>query len=279
MVLNEKQKNLFFILPAIVYITILSFYPSIQAVYNSFQTPRTSFTLFNYHEIAFFDLGSAIMNTVIVTVLALLLQFVLGFIIATILTKEFFGKRTFSVLFLIPFGVATVVAAYVFSNVFTYTGGYANSFLHIFGINSIDWIGPYWNAVFSLVVSDSWKNTPIVALILLAGMNSISPDIYNAAMIDGAGPVSRFFRVTLPNLSSYIAIALIIRGVSEFNIFAMALLIFPHKLLTTLTYAFYNGTTSDYLAYASATILLAFVLVFTGIVIIMRNRSARRTNQ
>ncbi len=276
MVLSEKQKNLFMILPAIVYIVALSFYPSIVAVIESFKTPRSSFTLFNYQEISIFNLHSAIVNTVVVTGLALLFQFVLGFIIATILTKEFAGRKVFSVLFLIPFGVATVVAGFVFFNVFTYSGGYANSFLNIFGIAPISWENSYATSVLGLVISDSWKNTPIVALILFAGMSSISPDVYHASTIDGAGPFSRFFRITLPNLSSYIAIALIIRGVSEFNIFAMALLLFPYKLLTTLTYAFYSGTTSDYLAYASATILLSFILVFTGIVMLMRNRSSRR---
>lgn len=274
MALSEKQKNLFMILPAIVYIVALSFYPSILAVAESFKTPKSSFTLFNYHEISFFNLNSAIINTVVVTGFALLFQFVLGFIIASILTKEFAGRKVFSVLFLIPFGVATVVAGFVFYNVFTYSGGYANSFLHLLGISPISWQNSYITSVIGLVISDSWKNTPIVALILFAGMSSISPDIYHASTIDGAGPISRFFRITLPNLSSYIAIALIIRGVSEFNIFAMALLLFPYKLLTTLTYAFYTGTNSDYLAYASATVLLAFILVFTGIVMLMRNRSS-----
>lgn len=274
MVLTERKKNIFLILPAVIYIAVLSFYPSIMAVYESFQTPRAHFTLLNYHEISFFDLGSAIVNTVVVTALALLLQFVLGFIIASILTKEFRGRKTFSVLFLIPFGIATVVSGFVFYNIFTYTGGYANSILHLLGLPTVSWENSFGTSVFGLVVADSWKNTPIVALILYAGMSSISPDIYHASTIDGAGPFSRFFRVTLPNLSSYIAIALIIRGVSEFNIFAMALLIFPYKLLTTLTYGFYTGTNSDYLAYAAATILLAFILVFTGIVMFMRNRSA-----
>ena len=73
-------------------------------------------------------------------------------------------------------------------------------------------------------------------------MSSISPDIYAAAKVDGAGAISRFIHITLPNLSGYIAIALIIRGISEFNIFAMALVIFPHVLLTTLAFGLYTET-------------------------------------
>ncbi|TRM84121.1 sugar ABC transporter permease, partial [Sulfolobus sp. F3] len=110
--------------------------------------------------------------------------------------------------------------------------------------------------------ADSWKNTPIVALILLAGMMSIPKDLYYAASLDGAGPVRRFFYVTLPNLKSYIAIALIIRGVSEFNIFALPLVLigFHPLILTTLAYELYS-TTTIYLSSAAAVILLAFISV------------------
>lgn len=282
--INEKWKNLAFIVPAVAYIVLISFLPTILAVRGGFQTNLSQWTTVNYLQIWQLKAGNAIVNTAVVTGLALLVQFILGFIIATILTKEFFGKRTFSVLYLLPFGVATVVAGFVFSNIFTYTGGYANSMLtllgiyHLFGITSINWLTAYWNATFSLVISDSWKNTPIVALILLAGMNSISPDIYNQALIDGAGPVSRFFKITLPNLSSYIAIALIIRGISEFNIFAIALLLYRFPLLTVMTYGFFNGGGTYYESYATATILLAFILIFAGIVIFNRSRQYKVQN-
>ena len=283
--IEEKWKSVAFIVPAVAYMVILSFIPSIEAVLGGFQTRVSPFTTINYTELEQLGLSRAIVNTAIVTGLALLVQFILGFMIATVLTKSFIGKRSFSVLFLLPFGVATVVAGFVFSNIFTYTGGYANSLLtatgiyHFFGIKSVDWLSAYWNATFSLVISDSWKNTPIVALILLAGMNSISPDVYNQAYIDGAGPFSRFFRITLPNLSGFIAIALIIRGVSEFNIFAIALLLYTQfPLLTTMAYGFFNGGGTDYEAYAASTILLAFILIFAGIIIYNRSRSFKIQN-
>lgn len=277
--ISEKWKNVAFIIPAVAYIVILSFYPSGYAVYGSFQTRLSTFTTVNYKEIAQLHLVASIYNTVIVTLTALGFQFLLGFAIATILTKEFFGKKAFSVLFLIPFGVATVVSGFVFSYIFTTNaGGYANTILVSLGFNQVNWVTSFWNGVLSLVIADSWKNTPIVALILLAGMNSISPDVYHQAVIDGAGPASRFFRITLPNLGGYIAIALIIRGVSEFNIFAMALLLFHFQLLTTITYSLYDGGGTVYEAYAAATILLAFILVFTGIILYNRNREFRIQN-
>lgn len=270
------------ILPAVIYVIYLAFYPAIEAVYGSFRVESGAFTLYNYHFVnttfnltKFFKVGvSPITNTFIVTASALILQFIFAFIIATLLSKPFKGRAAFSAIFLIPFGVATIVTGVVFHSMFARYGGYVNSFLVLIGLHPVDWAGSYIASLFVLILADSWKNTPIVALILLAGMTSISPDLYSQSMVDGAGVFQRFIRVTLPNLKGFIAIALMIRGISEFNIFAMALLLYPYQLLTTMTYSLYD-TVNAHPAYAGATILLAFVLVFAAIIMIYRGKYGR----
>ena len=272
---KENYTAYLMVVPAVAYVVIFSFYPSLQAVYGSFQTPTRHFVLVNYKELGGLGVEDAIYNTVVVTLCALALQFTIALGIATLLTKEFRGKSFFQVSYIIPFGVATIVSVYVFGNIFEITGGYANAILRAVGLHPLEWTEHtnYWLNVLTLVIADSWKNTPIVAIILVSGMSTISPDIYAAAKVDGAGPISRFIHITLPNLSAYIAIALIIRGISEFNIFAMALLLFPHEILTTLVYGLFTTTFNDFLSYAAATVLLAFILVFATIVIIYRNRT------
>lgn len=277
---KEDYTAYLLILPAVAYVVFFSFIPSIQAVFGSFQTPTKSFVLNNYQILLQGqDLHNSIFNTIVVTLAALAIQFILGMAIAAILMKEFRGKQFFQVGFMIPFGVATIVASYTFgeSNIFAITGGYANTILRTVGLPQLQWLTPknYLLNVLSLVIADSWKNTPIVAIVLLAGMTTITPDIYAAATVDGAGSISRFFRITLPNLSNYIAIALIIRGVSEFNIFAMAQFLFPHKILTTLVFSFYGNIGTRYLAYAVATVLLAFIIVFATFVLIYRSWSQK----
>lgn len=260
---KESYTSFLFILPALGYVVYFSFYSAANAAYQSFQTPVSHFVLSNYEGLVGFGLASAILNTVAVTAGALALQFLVSFIVASVLTREFKGKRAFTTLFILPFGIATVVAAFSFMNIFATTGGYANSLLRLFGLGPVNWYGNWWLDVFSIVVADSWKNTPVVTLVLLAGMTTIPSDIYKAASIDGAGPLRRFSYITLPNLRNYVAIALIIRGVSEFNIFALPLILVGYNpaLLTTLTYEFYSTTASVYYSYASATVLLAFVFV------------------
>src|SRR5437773_8841285 len=113
-------------------------------------------------------------------------------------------------------------------------------------------------------------------MILLAGMTGISRELYNAAAIDGAGPVRRFFYVTLPNLRNFILIALVIRGISEFNIFALPLVLVGYNpsFLTTLAYEFYSTTSSIYYSYAASTILLTVVLVFAFVALKLRSTTS-----
>ena len=103
-------------------------------------------------------------------------------------------------------------------------------------------------------------------------MTGISQEIYNAAALDGAGPIRRFLFVTLPNLRNFILIALVIRGISEFNIFAIPLVLVEYNppFLTTLAYEFYSSTSSIYYSYAASTVLLAIVLVFTLVALKLR---------
>lgn len=268
---KESYTSFLFILPAIAYIAYFSIVPTITAVYQSFQTPLNSWVLSNYQGLQFFGLGAAITNTFIITFGALGFQFLLAFLVAGILTKQFRGKRAFTTLFIIPWGVATVVVGFSFSNIFQITGGYMNSFLQLIGIHSVAWLSTYASKVFVLVVSDAWKNTPIVALILLAGMTGISEEVYQAAAVDGAGPVRRFFYITIPNLRNFIIIALVIRGISEFNIFALPLILVGYHpvLLTTLAYQFFSSN-APYYSYAAATVLLAFILVFALVAVRFR---------
>ncbi|MEM3317831.1 MAG: sugar ABC transporter permease [Metallosphaera sp.] len=258
------------ILPAVAYITVFSFFPAIDAVYLSFLDPHGGFSLKNYQELGYFNVGGAILDTILVTVGALAIQLALGFLVASVISREFFGKRAFSIITIIPMGIATVVAAVTFSFIFQTSGGYANSVLHsLFNVN-VNWYQSPVSSLLVVMLADSWKNTPIISLILLAGLSSIPKELYYSAAIDGAGPIRRFIHITLPNLRSFIGVALIIRGVQEFNIFALPLiLIGDHPpLLTTLVYNLYTTTFPEVgLALAAATILLGFILVFMGAVI------------
>ena len=272
---KESYTSFIFVVPAVVYVAVFSVVPTIQAVYGSFESRLGALTLANYQGLIFFGLQGAVVNTLVISFGALALQFVLAFIFASIMKTQFRGNRVFTVLTIIPWGVATVVAAFAFANIFnpfSPLGGYSNSLLSFLGIPAVNWYSSYPLKVLVLVISDSWKNTPIVALILLAGMTGISPELYQAASVDGAGRVNRFLRITLPNLRNFIIIALVIRGISEFNIFALPLILVGTNpaLLTTMTYNLYSTSSGLGESYASSTILLTFILIFALIALRLR---------
>ena len=272
--IKNRYTPIFFILPLVIYIVTISFYPAFSGVFQAFHSPSTGqLTTSNFTALAHYGLISAIINTVILTAGALAIEFTFGFIIASILSKRFKGRTIFSTIYILPFGIATVVSAYTFSLIFPAVGGYANSFLALFGIHAINWYSSVYMTLFTTMLADAWKTTPIVALILLAGMSQISPELYNAAAVDGAGPLRRFLSITLPNMTDFVTIALIVRGISEFNIFALPLILFGYspKLLTTLTYSFYSTSATLYYSLAAATVLFAFVMGF-ALIIVFRNK-------
>jgi trehalose transport system permease protein len=272
---GDQLVPLIFVLPALIFVGALTFYPAFDAVYLSFQTPVLHNTLVNYDQLTYFQIKQVVVNTGIFTAGALAIQFGLGLAMALVLAQTFRGKGAVSTILLLPIGFATTVAAVSFSFIFSpSTGGYADSLLR--GVNLP---APYWystnaSSLVTVMISDSWKNTPLVMLILLAGLGTIPKSLYEAAAVDGAGPLRRFLFVTLPNLRGFIAIALIIRGIQEFNVFAMFLFLAPHLfVLSTLTYDLYAGPglpAGQSLAVAS--ILLGFVAIFIVIVLFAGGR-------
>ena len=266
-----RRSLIYFLLvvPALVYVVILSFIPAATVVFDSFQTPSEHYVLTNYIAISNAGLGNSILDTLFVSIGALLLQLVIAIFIANIMSKPFRGNKAFSVATIIPFGVSTIVAGFIFSIIFSAVGGFANSFLHLFGLHQVDW---YQNSIYEMAVvifSDYWKNTPLVALVIFSGLTSLSPIMFESAKVDGAGSLSRFRHIMLPNLLPSITVALLIRGVSEFNIFALPLVLIGYhpSLINTLVYEFYSSSSTIYYSYAAATVLLVIILAYAGVLI------------
>lgn len=271
MVKNSFKRNykyILFVLPALAYIIVLSFFPAASVIFLSFKTPKDTYSLSNYYAIKG-SLLKATFDTVIVSFGALLIQLFFAILIANVLIKSLKGNKIFSTIFIIPYGISTVVSAFIFSLIFASIGGFANSTLHSLGLTSIDWYKTQYSSMGIVMFADFWKNTPLVALILLGGLSSMNPAMLEAASIDGAGPLRRFIHITLPNLAPFIAIALLIRGVSEFNIFALPLVLIGYhpSLLNTLVYEYFTSISSVDYSYAAATILFVIIVAFAILVI------------
>jgi trehalose transport system permease protein len=272
---KEQIIAFLFVVPALVYVGVFAFYPAFDTISLSFQTRILSFTYFNYQSNVQSGLYSWIGNTLWLTAGALALQFALALGIASILARTFRGKTAFATIMILPIGIATVVAGFTFQQIFPGTGaGYANSILANFGVGPYYWLNANWEALAVVAIADSWKNTALVVIILVAGYATIPRALYQAAAIDGAGPLRQFRYVTLPGLRGFIVMALLIRGAQEVNIFQLAYIMIGSspQLLTVQVYLLYTSSGGLYLASAVSTVLLGIVAVFILLVILVGGR-------
>jgi trehalose transport system permease protein len=262
-----------FVIPALVYVGYFAFIPAYQTVQNSFSTQILPFTYYNYNANVQSGLYTWIGNTLWLTAGALSIQFALALGIASILNRTFRGKTIFATIVILPIGIATVVAGFTFQQIFIGTGaGYANSIIAWFGFSPVYWLNQNWLALTVVAIADSWKNTSLVVIILVAGYATIPRTLYQAAAIDGAGPIRQFVHVTLPGLRNFIVMALLIRGAQEVNIFQLAyIMIASHpQLLTVQIYLLWaGGQPTFHLAAAVAAVLLGIVSIFIGVVILV----------
>ncbi|MCD6536423.1 MAG: sugar ABC transporter permease [Thaumarchaeota archaeon] len=159
-----------------------------------------------------FILYEVLQNTLVFTVGSLALQLPLGLLIAILLNQEFPGKKVLGALIIIPMMVPSVVNAAMFQLIAaSQEYGLINSFLTLIGLPPVNWIGRPDTAMLTLIFANSWMFTPYVALIYLGALSGLPKEIYEAAVIDGASVLQRFFRITLPLLKTATGVIILLR--------------------------------------------------------------------
>ena len=210
------------ILPAALIFVTLGLYPFLNTIFLSFHECILSQPWRGVPYVAFsnysFFLNSelfwkATKNTIVFVVFSVLVEFIVGFFSAWLLNQYVRGKNFFRVATLLPWSIPIVIAGLCFRFMYSDTFGVINVMLfkvHLLKY-PISWIGDNRYAMGALVFSDIWKSFPIIAFLLLAGLQQIPTDLYEAANIDGASPIQSFFFITIPLLKRTIFIALTLR--------------------------------------------------------------------
>ncbi len=263
-----KHSSLLGLAPLALYLGAFTVVPVVSTLVLSFRTPEGDWGLGAFHALAaHYQFGEAVVNTLAITGLGLVIELSLGLAAAAALASRFRAQGIVRVLLLIPLGVPTIVAASTMRYVFGMVG-YLNEVLYRLGLLTlpIDWTGGRWLAVVSVAMADAWKVTPLVMLILLAGLQAIPRELYEAARTDGAGPWQQFWRITLPLLRPALTMAFIIRGVDAFRIFALPLALVGRHLpvLSTFAYVEYLEYGNQHTSAASSTLLLVMILLTVG---------------
>lgn len=198
-------------------------------------------------------------------VVSVSLEMLLGLGFALVLNEGLRLRGLLRVAVLIPWAIPIAVSARVWELMFNFDYGLFNFVGLELGLTSapVNWLGTSTGAFLSLVLSDVWKTTPFVAIILLAGISAIPRDYYKQAAVDGAGALQRFFRITLPLLKPALIVALLFRTIDAVRVFDIVYVLTrggPGGDTTSLSlYAFKYFLTGDF-GYGSAVSIIVFLI-------------------
>jgi ABC-type sugar transport system permease subunit len=206
----------------------------------------------------------ALAHTALFALLTVSLELVLGLALALLLNRSFAGRGLARTLALLPWAMPTVVVALVWRFLFEPAGA-ADTLLLAAGAERAPlWLSDAKLAWLPIVLADVWKTTPFVALLLLAGLSAIDPMLYEAARIDGAGPLQRLWHVTLPGLLPALLVAIIFRSVDALRVFDLIFVLTsggPGTATEPLSmYAFVALLRNLRFGYGSALAVIVFIL-------------------
>src|SRR5213592_765639 len=268
------------LLPALAVVAFVAIYPLGKTIYQSFTNqeflagigPTKWVGLQNYrdlwHDTIF---RQSVWETIKFTLITVSFEFVLGMIIALVVNSNFKGRGAMRAAMLVPWAIPTVVAAQMWKWMFDDVFGVINDAgvrLHILN-HSVAWISQPSTALAAVSAVDIWKTTPFVALLLLAGLQVIPRDLYEAAEVDGASKLQQFWRITLPLLRPAILVTLIFRTLDALRVFDVFYVFFGNRP-DTQSMAVYGQSTivGDGLVGYGAAISVAIFLIISIFVII-----------
>lgn len=215
-----------FVLPAILMLVLVLGFPMAMAIYTSFTVPDSGIglTLANYGRLI---RDSRFRNALFVTLTfvagTVFLHLVVGMAVALALNAQIKMRNVFRVVAMLPWTVPDVISGLIWRFMYNPTAGIINRILFKIGLTSqyIEWLGDGDLALPSVIFADVWRGYPFVMIILLAGLQSIPQELYEAAKVDGASAWQEFRYITIPNLKRMIMIALALDTIWQFRRFGL----------------------------------------------------------
>lgn len=274
-----------FLLPATIFLLGFLFYPVIKVFYYSFQNYYLAKPFLNgpagfgnYKKIFLDDPTFATsivisIKWIFVTVTA---QLLLGFSAALLLNTKFWGRSFFRILFFIPWAISGILTSLLFSLIYNEHMGFLNNVLLDFGLikTGIAWSANEKIVFGSVAVAEIWRGFPFFVIIILAALQSVDLSLYDAADVDGAGRVRRFFHITLPHVKETILFSTVLRIIWEFNNVDVIYNITgggPANMTTTLSmYIVRQASKLGNLGYGSALAVIAFLILSIFIILYLK---------
>jgi len=260
---GERKLAYMLCAPAVLAMVAVTAYPVGYALWLSLQRSDLRFPdqsefvgLSNY--ITVLTAGawwSSVWTTVLITVVSVAIELVLGMILALVMHRAIFGRGVVRASILVPYGIITVVAALAWQFMFTPSTGW------IPFVSDEALLTNPTGQYAAIIATEVWKTTPFMALLLLAGLAIVPDELHEAARVDGATALQRFFRITIPLMKPAILVALLFRTLDAFRVFDSAFILTGGNLRTVSILGYDTLITRLNLGLGSAVSVLIFVCV------------------
>ena len=233
--------------PALLLMLLVTAFPMLRAIYLSlFNYSLTSpddreFNGLSNYVTALTDplFWKTTVNTVFIMIVTVGVELVIGFAFAMVMHRVIFARGIIRTSILIPYGIITVVSGFAWQFAFSNNNGFVNSWLP-FVDQTFNWFDGYNSSIAAIMISEIWKTTPFMSLLLLAGLAQVSEDMLEAAKVDGATWLQRLTKVILPNMRAAIMVAVLFRALDAYrifdNIFVMTAGAYGTESISFLTY-------------------------------------------
>ncbi len=219
----ERRLGWLLCAPAVIVMLLVAGYPIVNAFVLSLQRADLRFPDANKF-IGFDNYGTVlssslwwqdVFHTLIITGISVSIELVIGMLLALVMHRAIFGRGAVRTSILIPYGIVTVVAAFSWRYAWSLDSGWIPGLL---GIKTDPLTQTGWSYV-AVIITEVWKTTPFMALLLLAGLALVPDELHEAAKVDGASAWQRFWRITVPLIKPAILVALLFRTLDAFRIF------------------------------------------------------------
>ncbi len=278
------------LIPTLLVVAVVAAFPLGQTIYLSFTNERLAdlkgpewVGIDNYRRlIQDDDFRNTIWVTVRFTFITIIAEFVLGLIIALVVHSQFKGRGLMRTAMLVPWAIPTVVSAQMWAWMYNDIYGVFNDLLNArLGIidQNIAWVADPTYALWAVAAVDIWKTTPFVALLLLAGLQVIPEDIYEAARVDGANKLQQFYKITLPLLVPAIVVTLIFRTLDSLRVFDVFYVMFGARRDTMPMAVYAQNTIVAFsrTGYGSAIAVAIFLIIALFVVIYVTTLRVERS--
>lgn len=278
---RERRTGWLLTIPALLILALVFAYPILRAFWQSLFVQNLGnqlnpeFTgLTNFGRMAQDGrFWQSMINSAIFTFASVAIELVLGMGIALVLNQAFRGRGAVRTIAILPWALPTALIALGWTWIFNDQYGIVNDILLRLGIikTGINWLGNPTLAMMAVIFADVWKTTPFISILLLAGLQSIPNDLYEAQAIDGASPWQSFRQITLPLLMPQVVIALLFRLAQAFGIFDLISVMTgggPGGATETVSLYIYS-TVMRYLdfGYGAALVVVTFLLLVLTVAI------------